>query len=80
MVTYDEVDVMLQRIGKIKISPDCSITMQDIRDHDIENNFRKFAPYLLWLQEYYHDSKMKAERNACAYISQLFAKHTVDIQ
>mgnify|MGYP000873427930 CR=1 FL=1 len=82
-MTCNEIDTCLDVIDNIIPLKDWYPTVNVLKEHDVERNFEKFAPFLLYIQESmlnddtasYSDSECRKRKETIAYISDLFSKN-----
>lgn len=77
-ITYEEMDKMLEVIDMLPENVTYEVTIEDLVSHNVEENFREFAPYLLWVSESIAGSNYVKDKEVNRYINALFQKYLVD--
>ena len=75
MITMDEMDEMLEVIDNLPPNVTYDVTVEDLIAHNVEENFKQFAPYLLWVTESIVGSIYIKDKEVNQYVKALFNKY-----
>lgn len=91
-VTYNEVDAILEVLENetnwLNLT-DFIPTVEELKENNVEENFRNYAPFIIYLIEYlskiknnktgyYKDDQIDAAKESYKYLNGILSSHTVE--